>query len=240
MGTTLDKPLYYVTSTRILACMSLFFYTNLHTYLDPVIDHFSLTCIGSDVIFFLCSTVSLHPLLRPEFVHSLREVFSSPLNFPFPLRSTTKLFLRKTLRPVVNLTKSWPWASNGWVAWVTRLSPYFRGHWVSLGIEHFINLTTINTSLDMELMSVVLKFMSKNINSFLLPFGPISITLMDVTILNELPIQGTNVLCLLDVQDSSLPSIEVSSTTKTSYFTTIQKWHDVTRILSTVEHVKFL
>ena len=47
-------------------------------------------------------------------------------------------------------------------------------------------------------------------------------------------------LCILDVQDSSLPAIEVSSTTQTLYSTTIQKWHDVTRIPLTVEHVEFL
>ena len=61
----------------------------------------------------------------------------------------------------MNPTKSWPRDLDGWVAWVARLSLHFRGHWVSLGIEKFINLTTINTSLDVELMSVVLKFWSK-------------------------------------------------------------------------------
>ena len=74
----------------------------------------------------------------------------------------------------------------------------------------------------------------------MLPFGLISITLRDVTILISLPIQGVDALCFLDVQDSSFPAIEVSSTTQTSYSTTIRIWHDVTRIPSTVEHVEFL
>ena len=106
-----------------------------------------------------------------------------------------------------------------------------------MGIEQFINLTTGNTSLDVELMSVVLKFWSKSINYFLLPFDPISITLRYVTILTGLPIQGTN---LLDIQDSSLPVIEVSSTTQTSYSSTFQKWHGATRVPSAIEHVEFL
>ena len=80
------------------------------------------------------------------------------------------------------------------------------------------------------LMSVALKFWSKSINSFLLPFGPISITFRDITILMILPIQGAYALCLLDVQDSSFPSIEVSYSTQTSYFATTRKWHDVIEI----------
>ena len=90
------------------------------------------------------------------------------------------------------------------------------------------------------LMSVALKFWSKSINSFLLPFGPISITLRDITILTSLPIQGVDALCLLDVQESSLPSIEVSYTTQTSYFATIRKWHDIIKIHCTSNHVEFL
>ena len=62
----------------------------------------------------------------------------------------------------------------------------------------------------------------------------------DVTILIGLSIQGVDALCLLDAQDSSLPSIEVSSTTHTSYSSTIQKCHDTTRTPFTSEHVEFL
>ena len=84
---------------------------------------------------------------------------------------------------------------------------------MALRIELFIHLTTVNTSLDVELMSVALKFWYKSINSFLVPFGPISITLRAITILTGLPIRGANALCLHDIQNSSLSAIEVSSTT---------------------------
>ena len=56
----------------------------------------------------------------------------------------------------------------------------------------------MNASLDLELMSVVFRFWSKGINSFLLPLGPVSITLGDVTILKGLPIRGSDALCLFD------------------------------------------
>ena len=90
---------------------------------------------------------------------------------------------------------------------------HFKGHWIALGIEQFIHLTTVNTSLDMELMSVALKFWSNSIDFFLLSVGPISITLRDITILTGLPIRGVDALFLLDIQYSSLPPIDVSSTT---------------------------
>ena len=55
-----------------------------------------------------------------------------------------------------------------------------------------------------------------------------------------LPIRGADALCLLDIQYSSLPAIKVSSTTQTSYYVVIRKWHDVIGVPSTVEHVEFL
>ena len=89
----------------------------------------------------------------------------------------------------------------------------------------------------MELISVALKLWSKSIKSFLLPLGPISITFRDITILTDLPIRGADAQCLVDNQDSYIPDIEVSSTTQTSYFAVIRKWHDVTRVPSTTKHV---
>ena len=120
------------------------------------------------------------------------------------------------------------------------MSPHFRGLWIALGIERFLHLTVINTSLDVELMSIALKFSSKSINSFLLPFGPISITSRDITILRGLPIQGADALCFLDIQDSSFPAMEVSFTTQTSYSAIIRKWQDFIGVPSTYEHVEFL
>ena len=86
---------------------------------------------------------------------------------------------------------------------------------------------------------MVLKFWSKSINSFLLPFGLVSKTLRDVTILIGLPLQGVDALCLFDAQVPSLPSIEISSTTQISYSSTIHKCHDVIGTPSTTEHVEF-
>ena len=183
----------------------------------------------------LCSTI-LPPLTGPKFAHSLGEASSSPPSFPFSLRSTIEILLGKKLRPIINLGKSWLRASDGWVAWITRLSSHFTRLWIALGIERFIHLTIINISL----ACVALKLCFKSINYFLLPFGPISISLRDIIVLTGLPIRGADESCLLDIQDSSLLAIEVSSTTQTSYSSTIWNWHDVIEIQSTTKHVEFL
>ena len=59
-----------------------------------------------DIIILLCNTI-LAPLPGPEFTHSLAVASSSPISFPFPLRSMTELLLGKMLRPRVNPAKSW-------------------------------------------------------------------------------------------------------------------------------------
>ena len=72
-------------------------------------------------------------------------------------------------------------------------------------IEHFWGLSSVlilpllTPLFDVELMIMTLKFWSKSINFFLLPFGLISITWRDVTIFTGLPIRGADAMCLLDV-----------------------------------------
>ena len=70
----------------------------------------------------------------------------------------------------------------------------------------------MSVTLDLDLMSTALRFWSKDLNSFIFPFGPAFITLRDISIFNGLHVEGSKVVCLLDVHDPSLPHLEVSST----------------------------
>ena len=74
----------------------------------------------------------------------------------------------------------------------------------------------VSVTLDLDLMSTALRFWSKGLNSFLVPFGPASITMRDISILTRLHVEGLEAVCLLDVHDPSLPHLEVSSTFETS------------------------
>ena len=125
------------------------------------------------------------------------------------------------------LAKSWPRAFEDWITYVYRISPHLQGHCGSLGIAQFIKLTKVSVTLDLDLMSTTLRFWSKGLNSFIFPFGPASVTMKDISI-------------LLDVHDPSLPHLEVSSTSQTSYSIAIRKWRTYTRIPSIKEHIEFL
>ena len=85
---------------------------------------------------FLCSSVlpSLPLLLEFRTAHAIGDVAISVPTFPFPLTSPSDILLGKELRPMALPAKSWPRASEDWITWVDRLSPYFHEHWESLGI----------------------------------------------------------------------------------------------------------
>lgn len=73
-----------------------------------------------------------------------------------------------------------------------------------MGITKFDKLTLVNISLELDLMSIVLKLWKKKMNS-LVPFGLTSITLRDIVIFIGVPIFGIDVLGLFNVHDHSLP-----------------------------------
>ena len=137
--------------------------------------------------------------------------------FPLPLLSPSEILLGKELQPMALLAKSWPRAYENWITQVDRLSPHFQGHWESLSIAQFVKLTKVSVTLDSDLISIALRFWSKGLNSFLFPFGPVSITMRDIFIFTRFPIESSEAVCLLDVHDPSLPHLEVFSTSQTSY-----------------------
>ena len=174
---------------------------------------------------FLCSSVlpSLSLLLEFKIAHAIGDVVISIPDFPFPLASPSEILLGKELRSMALPAKSWPRASKDWITWVDRLFPYFQEHSESFGIVKFIKLTKVSITLDLDLMSTALRYWSKNLNSFIFPFGPTSITLRGISIFTGLPIEGSEVLCLLYVHDPLIPHLEVSSTSQTSYSSAIRK-----------------
>ena len=172
--------------------------------------------------------------------HAIRDVAISVLDFPFPLTLPSEILLGKELRIMALPAKSWPRASYDWITWLDRLSLHFQEHWESLGIAQFIKLTKVSITLDLDLTSTALRFWSKDLNSFIFSFGPASITLRDISIFTGFPVEGLEVVCLLDVHDPSLPRLEVSSTSQTSYSSALRKWRTSTGVPSTTEHIEFM
>ena len=63
----------------------------------------------------------------------------------------------------------------------------------------------MSVTLDLDLMSTALRFWSKDLNSFIFPFGSASITLRDISIFTRLVVEDLEVVCFLDVHDPLLP-----------------------------------
>ena len=183
---------------------------------------------------------SFPPLLEFGTAHAVGDVAIPTPNFRFPLTSPSEILLGKELQLMALPTKSWPRASEDWITWVDRLFSHFQGHWESLGIAQFITLIKVSVTLDLDLMSIALRFWSKGLNSFIFPFGPVSNTMRDISIFTRLPFEDSEAVCLLDVYDPSLPHLEVSSTSQTSYSSAIRKWQTFTRIPYIKEHIEFL
>ena len=161
-------------------------------------------------------------------------------SFSFPLTLPSEILLGKELRTMALLAKSWPKAYEDWITWVDILSLHFQGHWESLIIAKFIKLTKLRVTLDLDLMSTTLRFCSKNLNSFIFPFGPASITLRDISIFTGFHVEGSKAICILDVHDPSLPHLEVSSTSQTYYSSAIRKRRTSTGVPSTTYRIEFL
>ena len=98
----------------------------------------------------------------------------------------------------------------------------------------------MRVTLDLDLMSTTLRFWSKDLNSFIFPFDPVSSTLRDISIFTGLLVAGLEVVCLLDVHDPLLPHLEVSSTSQTSYSSAIRKWRTSTGVPFTTEKIEFI
>ena len=98
----------------------------------------------------------------------------------------------------------------------------------------------MRVTLDLDLMSTALRFWSKDLNSFIFPFDPVSSTLRDISIFTRLLVTGLEVVCLLDVHDPLLPHLEVSSTSQTSYSSAIRKWRTSTGVPFTTEQIEFI
>ena len=59
----------------------------------------------------------------------------------------------------------------------------------------------MSITLDLDLMSIALRFWYEDLNSFIFPFGHASITLRDIYIFIGLLVEGSEAVCLLDVHD---------------------------------------
>ncbi|XP_051132958.1 uncharacterized protein LOC127252708 isoform X1 [Andrographis paniculata] len=72
---------------------------------------------------------------------------------------------------------------KSWGSWVDRLDPIFGDMWDSWGIRYMIMLSKVIPSQSSELAKALLGFWSSHINAFVLQFGILTPTVLDVSVI---------------------------------------------------------
>nr|AAX96272.1 hypothetical protein LOC_Os11g25660 [Oryza sativa Japonica Group]ABA93375.1 hypothetical protein LOC_Os11g25660 [Oryza sativa Japonica Group] len=90
-----------------------------------------------------------------------------------------------------NTFKSWPSLEKvppekSWTTWFKRVSASKRVHWDEIGIGQELDLTIVNSAKDEPLMATASYFWSNTINAFLFNQGPMTPTLIDITMITGL------------------------------------------------------
>lgn len=90
-----------------------------------------------------------------------------------------------------NSFRSWPTPIAGWRDWYRRVSAAKSAQWDTLGISHCIGLSLAEMERNEPLLASSCYFWSDALNAFLFSHGPMSPTLMDVTMLTDLDVTTT-------------------------------------------------
>ncbi|XP_050222930.1 uncharacterized protein LOC126673021 [Mercurialis annua] len=158
---------------------------------------------------------------------------------PFPMHASDVLVWDCEVTGASDITsaiKSWPRKSPRWTDWVARLRPYFQRDWRRLGLLQLIEISDRHIELNAGMCRSFLRYWSSSANSFIFPFGPMSVTLKDVFMLTGLPVIGFDAPCLFEVETKDLYSYPICP----SYPACVSKWSVLTTPPSLEEHTEFL
>nr|ABA95407.1 hypothetical protein LOC_Os11g45460 [Oryza sativa Japonica Group] len=90
-----------------------------------------------------------------------------------------------------NTFKSWPSLEKSWPAWYKRISASKQSHWDELGIGQALALTIANSAKDEPLIASAAYFWSNTLNAFMFNQGPMTPTLLDITMITGLDITSS-------------------------------------------------
>ncbi|KAM1262878.1 hypothetical protein ACFX2G_028564 [Malus domestica] len=78
---------------------------------------------------------------------------------------------------------AWPSTNANWAAWVVRMEKFFGKEWEALGIHDAIKLSTMEITMDKELLMAALSLWCSATNIMVLSFGPITPTILDISVI---------------------------------------------------------
>ncbi|KAM1476832.1 hypothetical protein ACFXTO_038776 [Malus domestica] len=95
---------------------------------------------------------------------------------------------------------SWPSPNANWVAWVVRMERFFSKEWKTLGIYDAIKFSTMEITMDKELLMATLSLWCSATNTMVLTFGPMTPIILDISAINGtfpsgIPVDATLIGC---------------------------------------------
>ncbi|XP_073066554.1 uncharacterized protein [Primulina eburnea] len=177
-----------------------------------------------------------HPTYHEnQFPPSVHQLF-----FPLPSLHSRDLLLSRRLLPHSEPSqfKSWPRVPEGWVEWIDRLTPHFGQQWRHQGLWPLVVTSKMKINKQSVLFDCLLRFWSPSSNVFIFPFGPMSITLYDISLFLGLPVVGPDSPYFID--DPAAPTLAHTRYCYPSYRAVVKEWSSHTGVPSVVEHVMFL
>ncbi|KAM1639724.1 hypothetical protein ACFX13_009927 [Malus domestica] len=85
---------------------------------------------------------------------------------------------------------AWPSTNANWAVWVVRIEKFFGKEWEALDIHDIIKLSTMEISMDKELLMTALSFWCSTTNTLVIPFGPMTPTILDISAILGTPPSG--------------------------------------------------
>nr|BAD22292.1 aminotransferase-like protein [Oryza sativa Japonica Group]BAD22499.1 aminotransferase-like protein [Oryza sativa Japonica Group] len=129
------------------------------------------------------------------FLHPIGDV--DPTDFiiaetnriPFRLANPNLGHWKNTFKSWPSLEKTSP--EKSWTTWYKRISASNQTHWDEIGLGQALALTIANSVKDEPLMAAATYFWSNTINAFLFNQGPMTPTLIDITMITGLDVTSS-------------------------------------------------
>ncbi|XP_066162347.1 uncharacterized protein [Oryza sativa Japonica Group] len=173
--------------------LDLFLLQHIGFLLPHIVFFFSiLVCIHS--ICPICAIPSLshenHYFLGPIGDSDPTEFIIAETNrIPFRLANPNLSHWKNTFKSWPSLEKTSP--EKSWTTWYKRVSASKQVHWDDIGIGQALALTIANSAKDEPLMAAATYFWSNAINAFLFNQGPMTPTLIDITMITGLDVTSS-------------------------------------------------
>ncbi|XP_050223281.1 uncharacterized protein LOC126673245 [Mercurialis annua] len=89
--------------------------------------------------------------------------------------------------------RNWPIEHPGFSQWAVRLSPHFRQSWIDTGIHDLIELCKASRPIAKHYIMGASLFWSSAINCFCFKSGPMTVTLLDLALMLNVPLDGERI-----------------------------------------------